>query len=129
MTGLLLYVFCEFASFGNVGLIRFMRVLKTSFTHVARGVHLETPRVAVPNAPLCASGCKRYGTWVVGLRVSVKGEKDSSVHSAFELDSFGSGHGTMKICVERLDTFPSGREFSLNEDCVNVYIAWQCFVW
>ena len=64
-----------------------------------------------------------------GSQGLVKGEKDSSVHSAFELDSFGSGHGTMKICVERLDTLPSGHEFSLNEDCVNVYIAWQCFVW
>ena len=63
-----------------------------------------------------------------GSQGLVKGEKDSSVHSAFELDSFGSGHGTMKICVERLDTLPSGREFSLNEDCVNVYIAWQCRV-
>lgn len=87
MTGLLLYVFCEFASFGNVGLIRFMRVLKTSFTHVARGVHLEPPRVAVQCASLrlwmqAVRLRDLYGTCVVlrgrsqGL---AKGEKDSTV--------------------------------------------------
>ena len=85
MTGLLLYVFCEFASFGNVGLIRFMRVLKTSFTHVARGVHLEPPRVAVQCASLrlwMQAVRDGYGTCVVlrgrsqGL---AKGEKDSTV--------------------------------------------------
>ena len=93
--------------------------MKTSFTHVA----------STSGGVQCASGCKRLRDVRGGSQGLVKGEKDSSVHSAFELDSFGSGHGTMKICVERLDTLPSGREFSLNEDCVNVYIAWQCFVW
>ena len=84
MTGLLLYVFCEFASFGNVGLIRFMRVLKTSFTHVARGVHLEPPRVAVQ--------CASLRLWMQAVRLRdvrgrlrgrsqglAKGEKDSTV--------------------------------------------------
>ena len=93
--------------------------MKTSFTHVA----------STSGGVQCASGCKRLRDVRGGSQGLVKGEKDSSVHSAFELDSFGSGHGTMKICVERLDTLPSGREFPLNEHCVNVYIAWQCFVW
>ena len=87
VTGLLLYVFCEFASFGNVGLIRFMRVLKTSFTHVARGVHLEPPRVAVQ--------CASLRLWMQAVRlrdvrgvawsVSGSGEGREGQHSVHRL--------------------------------------------